>query len=39
MGFSTSLKGADSFSLIFDYSKGVDAISKPYYGLGLGYRF
>ncbi|SFV56724.1 Extracellular Matrix protein PelB [hydrothermal vent metagenome] len=38
-GFSTSLKGADSFSLMFDYSKGVDAISKPYYGLGLGYRF
>ncbi len=39
MGFSGSLKGADSLSLMLDYSKGIDAIAKPYYGFHLGYRF
>jgi hypothetical protein len=39
MGVSGSLKGADSLSLMFDYSKGIDAIAKPYYGVHLDYRF
>ena len=39
MGFSGSLKGADSLSLMLDYSKGIDAITKPYYGFHLGYKF
>ena len=39
MGFTGSLKGADSLSLMLDYSKGIDAIAKPYYGFHLGYRF
>jgi len=39
MGFTGSLKGADSLSLMFDYSKGIDAIAKPYYGFHLGYKF
>jgi Tfp pilus assembly protein PilF len=39
MGFAGSLKGADSLSLMLDYSKGIDAIAKPYYGFHLRYKF
>ena len=39
IGLSGSLKGADSLNLMLDYSKGVDAITKPYYGFHLGYKF
>jgi hypothetical protein len=39
MGLSGSLKGADSLDVMLDYSKGIDAIAKPYYGFHLGYRF
>ena len=39
MGVSGSLKGADNLSLSLDYSKGVDALTKPYYGFRLGYQF
>ena len=39
MGFSGALKGADNLSLTFDYSKGIDAIAKPYYGFHLRYKF
>ncbi len=39
IGLSGSVKGADHLSLMFDYSKGIDAIAKPYYGFHLGYKF
>jgi len=39
LGLSGSLKGEDSVSIKFDYSKGVDAIAEPYYGISLDYRF
>ena len=39
LGLSGSVKGADSLNLMLDYSKGIDAISSPYYGVHLNYRF
>jgi len=39
IGVSSSLKGGDSLTVMFDYSKGIDAIAKPYYGVNLRYRF
>ena len=39
LGVSGSLKGKDRLNVMFDYSKGIDAISQPYYGVSLGYNF
>ena len=39
LGVSGSIKGEDTLSLKFDYSKGIDAIAQPYYGIGLNYQF
>ena len=39
VGLSGSLKGEDTLSVKFDYSKGIDAIAEPYYGVSLDYRF
>ena len=39
LGVSGSLKGKDRLNIMFDYSKGIDAISQPYYGVSLGYNF
>ena len=39
MGLSRSVNRADSLSLMFEYSKGIDAIAYPYYGLHLDYQF
>ena len=39
LGLSASLRGEDSLSIMLDYSKGIDAIAEPYYGVSLDYRF
>ena len=39
LGISGALKGKDSLSLSFDYSKGIDMLSSPSYGVYLDYRF
>jgi hypothetical protein len=39
LGVSGSLKGQDKFNVIFDYSKGIDAVAEPFYGLSLDYKF
>ena len=39
LGISGALKGEDSLSLSFDYSRGIDMLSSPSYGVYLDYRF
>ncbi len=39
LGLSGSLRGEDSFSLAVDYSKGIDMVSSPSYGVHLKYNF
>jgi hypothetical protein len=39
LGISGAFRGEDSLSLLFDYSKGVDALSSASYGVHLEYRF
>ena len=39
IGLSGALKGEDSLNILFDYSKGMDMISYPSYGVHLDYRF
>jgi tetratricopeptide (TPR) repeat protein len=38
-GLSGALNGGDIVTATVDYSKGIDAISEPYYGFHLGYEF
>jgi len=39
LGVSGTLKGGDVLNISIDYSKGMDMISYPYYGVSLDYRF
>ncbi len=39
LGVSSSLQGADSLRLMFDYSKGIDMLSEASYGMRMEYRF
>ena len=39
IGLSGKLKGEDILEVMFDYSKGIDAITSPYYGFHLNYKF
>ena len=38
-GTSGNLKGGDILNIMFEYSKGMDAIAEPYYGFHVDYRF
>ena len=39
LGLSGTLKDGDALNLSIDYSKGMDMISYPYYGVSLDYKF
>ena len=39
LGISSTISGSDILNLIFDYSKGIDAITSPYYGFHMDYQF
>jgi len=39
MGISGSFNGGDILTATFDYTKGINALSQPFYGLSLGYQF
>ena len=39
LGLSGSVKGEDILNIMLDYSKGIDAITSPYYGFHLNYKF
>ena len=39
LGVSKIIEGKDSLDVLFNYNKGVGAISEPFYGANIRYRF